>query len=127
MYARPRPAAPLRLAQGRHRRSRYEYRPACAFATRLWNGRLTSDGAAAASRDRVSSISPAPVLQIRLVPLGTPEEVRAPLDHEPVQFAFQGVVSRSIRLLMNPFPLKLRDVLHRTPYPVRALKATSSS
>src|SRR5437899_9607923 len=28
---------------------------------------------------------------------------------------------------MNPFPLKLREVLHSTPYPVRALKATSRS
>src|SRR5712692_51777 len=107
MSARPRPAAPLRLAQGRHRRSRYEYRPACAFATRLWNGRLTSDGGAAASRDRVSSISPAPVLQIRLVPLGTPEEVRAPLDHEPVQFAFQGVGVEVHQAVNEPFPLEV--------------------
>jgi hypothetical protein len=33
----------------------------------------------------VSSMSPAPVLQIRAVALGTPKEVRTPSDHEPVQ------------------------------------------
>src|SRR5580700_1427011 len=30
-------------------------------------------------------------------------------------------------LFMNPLPLKLSDVLHSTPYPVRCLNAESSS
>src|SRR5688572_18801612 len=61
----------------------------------------------AVSPDRISSISPTPVVLIRPVALGTPEEIRAPLDYEPIQFAIHGVGVKVCQVVDEPLPLEV--------------------
>src|SRR4051794_10858753 len=60
-------------------------------------------------------MSPALVLQIRAVALGTSKEVRAPFDHEPVKHVICGVSVEIGQVVDEPLPVEVERRIAEDP------------
>ena len=62
-----------------------------------------------ASLDRASSVSPTAILPICHVTLGTPEEIRTPLDYKPVQSVIRGVGIEVQQIVDESLPIEVKE------------------